>query len=224
MKKQILMLSAFVFLFVACENKQEVKESPKASNIVFTEEEVKSSENNSDIGAQILVRKAILKEMDEEKYTPEEKKELEEIKKNVEIDYFLNKKAMETTNVDDMEVLEVYQHNIEKLKDGDITLILPKLKEQMILQRREEEKIKYMNSLVEKYNLNEELRKHFSEEGKNIKENISKEENKEIENIKTLEENEKIEDKEINIEKENKNEVSKEDVKVLEEEKKEIEK
>ena len=224
MKKQILMLSAFVFLFVACENKQEVKESPKASNIVLTEEEVKSSENNSDIGAQILVRKAILKEMDEEKYTPEEKKELEEIKKNVEMDYFLNKKAMETTNVDDMEVLEVYQNNIEKLKDGDITLILPKLKEQMILQRREEEKIKYMNSLVEKYNLNEELRKHFSEEGKNIEENISKEENKEVENIKTSEENEKIEDKEINIEKENKNEVSKEDVKILEEEKKEIEK
>lgn len=224
MKKQILMLSAFVFLFVACENKQEVKESPKASNIVLTEEEIKSSENNSDIGAQILVRKAILKEMDEEKYTPEEKKELEEIKKNVEIDYFLNKKAMETTNVDDMEVLEVYQNNIEKLKDGDITLILPKLKEQMILQRREEEKIKYMNSLVEKYNLNEELRKHFSEEEKNIEENISKEENKEVENIKTLEKNEKIEDKEINIEKENKNEVSKENVKVLEEEKKEIEK
>lgn len=224
MKKQILILSAFVFLFVACENRQEVKESPKASNIVLTEEEVKSSENNSDIGAQILVRKAILKEMDEEKYTPEEKKELEEIKKNIEMDYFLNKKAMETTNVDDMEVLEVYQNNIEKLKDGDITLILPKLKEQMILQRREEEKIKYMNSLVEKYNLNEELRKHFSEEEKNIEENISKEGNKEVENIKTLEENEKIEDKKINTEKENKNEVSKENVKVLEEEKKEIEK
>lgn len=70
---------------------------------------------------------------------------------------------METANVDDMEVLQVYQNNIDKLKDADITAVLPQLKDQMLFQRREEEKVKYMNSLVEKYKLNDELKKYFPE-------------------------------------------------------------
>ena len=101
--------------------------------------------------------------MNDVKYSEEEKKELEELKKNLELEYFLNKKAMETTAVDDMEVLQVYQNNIDKLKEGDIVEILPQLKNQMLLQRREEEKVKYMNSLVEKYDLNGELKKYFPE-------------------------------------------------------------
>ncbi len=62
-----------------------------------------------------------------------------------------------------MEVLQVYQNNIDKLKDADITAVLPQLKDQMLFQRREEEKVKYMNSLVEKYKLNDELKKYFPE-------------------------------------------------------------
>ncbi len=67
--------------------------------------------------------------MENVKYSEEEKKELEEIKENIELEYFLNKKAMETANVDDMEVLQVYQNNIDKLKDADITAVLPQLKD-----------------------------------------------------------------------------------------------
>ena len=119
--------------------------------------------SNSNAAAQLLVRKAVLNEMKGVKYTEEEKKELEEIKKNIEIEYFLNKKAMETANVDDMEVLQVYKDNMDKLKEADIVQVLPQIKDQMLLQRREEEKVKYMNSLVDKYDLNAELKKHFPE-------------------------------------------------------------
>lgn len=178
MKKQLFALSILVLLFGGCKTQENATE--KNLKITLTQEEVKEAENNSNIGAQILVRKAILKEMSSIKYTEEEKKELEEIKKNVEIDYFLNKKAMETTKVDDMEVLQVYQNNADKLKDTDITIILPQLKEQMILQRREEEKVKYMNTLVEKYNLNEELKKYFPniENKEEVKSNEKKESEK----------------------------------------------
>lgn len=178
MKKQLFALSIFVLLFGGCKTQENATE--KNLKITLTQEEVKEAENNSNIGAQLLVRKAILKEMSSIKYTEEEKKELEEIKKNVEIDYFLNKKAMETTKVDDMEVLQVYQNNADKLKDTDITIILPQLKEQMILQRREEEKVKYMNTLVEKYNLNEELKKYFPniENKEEVKSNEKKESGK----------------------------------------------
>lgn len=178
MKKQLFALSILVFLFGGCKTQENATE--KNLKITLTQEEVKEAENNSNIGAQILVRKAILKEMSSIKYTEEEKKELEEIKKNVEIDYFLNKKAMETTKVDDMEVLQVYQNNADKLKNTDITIILPQLKEQMILQRREEEKVKYMNTLVEKYNLNEELKKYFpnTENKEEVKSNEKEESGK----------------------------------------------
>lgn len=178
MKKQLFALSILVLLFGGCKTQENATE--KNLKITLTQEEVKEAENNSNIGAQILVRKAILKEMSSIKYTEEEKKELEEIKKNVEIDYFLNKKAMETTKVDDMEVLQVYQNNADKLKNTDITIILPQLKEQMILQRREEEKVKYMNTLVEKYNLNEELKKYFpnTENKEEVKSNEKKESGK----------------------------------------------
>ena len=178
MKKQLFALSILVLLFGGCKTQENATE--KNLKITLTQEEVKEAENNSNIGAQILVRKAILKEMSSIKYIEEEKKELEEIKKNVEIDYFLNKKAMETTKVDDMEVLQVYQNNADKLKNTDITIILPQLKEQMILQRREEEKVKYMNTLVEKYNLNEELKKYFpnTENKEEVKSNEKKESGK----------------------------------------------
>lgn len=162
MKKQLLVLSAFVFLLGGCESQSGTSTS-KPAKITLTETEVKDMGNNSNAGAQLLVRKAVLKEMSQVKYTEDEKKELEEIKKNVEIEFFLNKKAMETTKVDDMEVLQVYQNNMDKLKEADIVQVLPQLKDQMLLQRREEEKVKYMNSLVEKYDLNAELKKHFPE-------------------------------------------------------------
>ena len=178
MKKQLIILLAFALLLGGCGN--EESKAPKVATIKLTEQEIKDAGNNSNIGAQILVKKAVLKEMNGVKYTEDEKKELEELKKNVEIEYFLNKKAMETTNVDDMEVLQVYQNNIDKLKEADIVTILPQLKEQMLLQRREEEKVKYMNSLVEKYDLNSELKKYFPEIEKSVEKVKAVEDKKEI--------------------------------------------
>ena len=46
--------------------------------------------------------------------------------------------------------------NADKLKDSDIIKVLPEIK-----QRVSEEKVKYMNSLVTKYDLNNILKKYF---------------------------------------------------------------
>lgn len=179
MKKQLMILTASVLLIGGCGVKEST--ASKIAKITLTEQEAKDTAENSNAAAQILVRKAILQEMRGVKYSEDEKKELEELKKNIEIEYFLNKKAMETANVDDMEVLQVYQNNIDKLKEGDIVTILSQLKNQMLLQRREEEKVKYMNSLVEKYDLNNELKKYFPESEKKAEE------------VKPIEEKETIE-------------------------------
>lgn len=161
MKKQLIILSAFAILLGGCGSQSAA--GVKHSKITLTDEEMKEVGNNPNAGAQLLVRKAVLKEMAQVKYSEDEKKELEEIKKNVELEYFLNKKGIENTKVDDMEVLQVYQNNMDKLKEADIVEVLPQIKEQMIYQRREEEKIKYMNSLVDKYDLNAEFRRRFPE-------------------------------------------------------------
>lgn len=172
MKKQLLLSTIFVLLMAGCgaNGNANTKTATKVQPITLTETEMKEVGTNSNAAAQLLVRKAILKEMGENKYTEQEKKELEEIKKNVELEYFLNKKAMESVKVDDMEVLQVYQNNIDKLKDADIVQVLPQLKDQMLLQRREEAKVNYMNSLVEKYDLNSEIKKRFPEVEKSAEE------------------------------------------------------
>ena len=172
MKKQLLLSMIFVLLMAGCgaNGNANTNTATKVQPITLTETEMKEVGTNSNAAAQLLVRKAILKEMGENKYTEQEKKELEEIKKNVELEYFLNKKAMESVKVDDMEVLQVYQNNIDKLKDTDIVQVLPQLKDQMLLQRREEAKVNYMNSLVEKYDLNSEIKKRFPEVEKSAEE------------------------------------------------------
>ena len=82
MKKKLIILGAFVFLLSGCGTEQK----PKEVKILLTEQEVKDSENNSNAAAQILVKKAVLKEMENVKYSEEEKKELEEIKENIELE------------------------------------------------------------------------------------------------------------------------------------------
>lgn len=163
--KKFLTLSVLALLFVACEN--NTSENKVSGKIELTKEEIEKTKDNSNAAAGLLVRKAVLKEMAEYKYTEEEKKELEEIKKNVEIEYFLNRQGIKSAKVDDTEVLQVYQNNIDKLKDADIVKVMPEIKEKMLMQRAGEEKIKYMNSLVEKYKLNDELKKYFPENEQN---------------------------------------------------------
>lgn len=51
--------------------------------------------------------------------------------------------------------------NADKLKDSDIIKVLPEIKEKLFLQRVSDEKVKYMNSLVTKYDLNNILKKYF---------------------------------------------------------------
>ena len=57
--------------------------------IRLTEKELESVKENKDAVAQLLVRKAILAEMEAKEYNEEEKKYLEELKLNMEIEFYL---------------------------------------------------------------------------------------------------------------------------------------
>lgn len=174
--KKLIILSIVLAIFSACNQTTSSQVKKQNIKLELTQDELASIGNNSNAGASILVRKAIEKEMANYKYTPEEEKELEKAIENVKMEFFLNRTASKNTHVADVEVLQVYKDNADKLKDADIIQVLPEIKNQIFLQRVGEEKIKYMNSLVEKYDLNTILKKYFPDTKKEIKEEVKQEE------------------------------------------------
>ena len=129
--------------------------------IKLTKEELKLLKDNKDGIAQLLVRKAILAEMENKEYTEEEKKYLEEMKLNMEIEFYLNSIAQKTVQVFDYELLEVYKNNTELLKDKNTVEVYPQLQQALFNQKLGEEKVKVINELVEKYKINDVLKEYI---------------------------------------------------------------
>lgn len=142
--------------------------------IRLTEKELESVKENKDAVAQLLVRKAILTEMEAKEYSEEEKKYLEELKLNMEIEFYLGTIAQKNITISDYELLEVYKNNSEILKDKNITEIYPQLQQSLINQKIGEEKLVIINGIIEKHNLNEIL-KEYTTEDKNEKIEINEE-------------------------------------------------
>lgn len=142
--------------------------------IKLTKEELKKLNGNKDEIAQLLVRKAILAEMENKEYTEEEKKYLEEMRLNMEIEYYLNSIAQKTVQIYDYELLEVYKNNAEFLKDKNTMDIYPQLQQALFNQKLGEEKVKVINGIVEKYKINDLLKEYTPISTEEVK----KEENK----------------------------------------------
>ncbi|WP_462424838.1 hypothetical protein ABF215_11285 [Fusobacterium sp. THCT13E1] len=142
--------------------------------IKLTKEELKKLNGNKDGIAQLLVRKAILAEMENKEYTEEEKKYLEEMRLNMKIEYYLNSIAQKTVQIYDYELLEVYKNNAEFLKDKNTMDIYPQLQQALFNQKLGEEKVKVINGIVEKYKINDLLKEYMPISTEEVK----KEENK----------------------------------------------
>ena len=128
--------------------------------IKLTKEELEVLGENKDAIAQLLVRKAILNEMKTKEYTEEEKKYLEEMKINMEIEFYLNSIAQKTVQIFDYELLEVYKNNAELLKNKNTVDVYPQLQQALFNQKLGEEKVKVLNELVEKYKINDILKEY----------------------------------------------------------------
>ena len=141
--------------------------------IKLTRKELEVLGENKDAIAQLLVRKAILEEMEKKEYTEEEKRYLEEMKLNMEIEFYLNSIAQKTVQIYEYELLEVYKNNTEALKDKNTVEVYPQLQQALFNQKLGEEKVKVINELVEKYKINDVLKEYVK-----IEEPEEKEENK----------------------------------------------
>ena len=142
--------------------------------IKLTKKELETLGENKDAVAQLLVRKAILAEMENKEYTEEERKYLEEMKLSMEIEFYLNSIAQKTVQIYDYELLEVYKNNTELLKDKNTVEVYPQLQQALFNQKLGEEKVKVINGLVEKYKINDILKEYIKVEEPEIKEEESK--------------------------------------------------
>lgn len=147
MRKYIL-LGILSVVLIGCSN--------TSSKIELTPSEIREVENNQNEIAGILIKKAILKDMNGYKYDREEKEALDEAKENLEIEFYLNRLATKRAKVTDEQVINIYEANKVQLKNNiSPEIALPQIKEQLLLQQVNFEKINYINSLIEKYNLND---------------------------------------------------------------------
>jgi hypothetical protein len=158
--------------------------------IKLNEVELEEIKNNPDAIAQLLVRKAIEEEIILKPFSDEQQRTLENIKKNVEIEFFLNLNAEDKVTVTDIEILEVYRNNIAALKDKKVEEIFPQLKQSVFNQKLGVEKANIVNELVKKYDLNTILKEHVPELQKIESPTDAKEQNL-LENSNNLEEIEK---------------------------------
>lgn len=142
--------------------------------IKLTKKELETLGENKDAIAQLLVRKAILEEMEKKEYTEEEKKYLEEMKLNMEIEFYLNSIAQKTVQIYDYELLEVYKNNAELLKDKNTVEVYPQLQQALFNQKLGEEKVKVINEIVEKYKINDVLKEYIKVEESAKKEEENK--------------------------------------------------
>ncbi|MDR1835567.1 MAG: hypothetical protein LBQ96_07195 [Fusobacteriaceae bacterium] len=131
--------------------------------IKLNDMELAEAKRNPDVVAQLLVRKAIEEEMLLKPFTEEEAKSLETVRKNVEIEFFLNLRAEGNVKVTDLDILELYKNNIAVLKDKKVEEIFPQLKQAVFNQKLGAEKAMLVNELVKKYDLNALLKEYLPE-------------------------------------------------------------
>ena len=156
--KKILLVLLLGALVIGCETKKNSTQELKLSKM-----EIELIGSNQNAGAELLVKKALLKEMDGNIYNEEQKKSLEEMKRNIELEFYLSVISQQGIVVTDEEILKVYQDNKKELKDEDLVIIFPQLKQQLINQKLALAKVKTIEKIVEKYNLNDILKSHRKE-------------------------------------------------------------
>ena len=127
---------------------------------VFLTQEEQKELKDANLKAQVLVKKAVLNEMSKVRLTEEQLKKLNELKENLEMEFFLEVQAAKKIKIKDYEILELYKENVEKLKDANVIEVFPQLQQALYVQKLADGKREVINSIIEKYKLNDELKKY----------------------------------------------------------------
>ena len=153
MRKNLILIVVLSLAIVACDN-------PK-NNFNFTKEEKEIIKDDPNLAAQILVRKAVVKELAHTEFTSEEKKNLELVKEEAAINFFLQNKLGKNIQVSQEEVVNFYNENKNVMNERKLEEIAESIANTILVRKQNEALASYYNSLVDKYKLNDILKKEF---------------------------------------------------------------
>ena len=130
--------------------------------VEITKKEVLFSKGNSEVLKTLIVGKVIAKKMAEEKFEENNKDDIELIKDNVYINYYLDLKIRKNVKVTQEEIAEIYEN--EKAKLGNVTpnSAYQQTANALLNNRAIEERNNLINKISEEYNV-EEVAKEYTE-------------------------------------------------------------
>ena len=130
--------------------------------VEITKKEVLFSKGNSEVLKTLIVGKVIAKKMAEEKFEENNKDDIELIKDNVYINYYLDLEVRKNVKVTQEEIAEIYEN--EKAKLGNVTpnSAYQQIANALLNNRAIEERNNLINKISEEYNV-EEVAKEYTE-------------------------------------------------------------
>ena len=130
--------------------------------VEITKEEVLFSKGDAEVLKTLIVGKIISKKMADEKFEEQNKKDLEIIKDNVYVNYYLDLQVRKNVKVTQEEIAEIYEN--EKAKLGNVTpnSAYQQIANALVNNRAIEERNKLIDKISEEYKI-EEIVKEYTE-------------------------------------------------------------
>ena len=131
--------------------------------VEIKKEEVQFSKGNSEVLKTLIVGKIIAKKMAEQNFEENNKNDIELIKDNVYINYYLDLEVRKNVKVTQEEVAEIYEN--EKAKLGNVTpnSAYQQIANALLNNRAVEERNNLINKIAKEYNV-EETAKEYTED------------------------------------------------------------
>ena len=132
--------------------------------IEITKKEILFSKGDAEVLKTLIVGKIISKKMADEKFEEQNKKDLEIIKDNVYVNYYLDLQVRKNVKVTQEEIAEIYEN--EKAKLGNVTpnSAYQQIANGLLNTRAIEERNKLVNKIIEDYKVDEVAKKYTEAE------------------------------------------------------------
>ena len=132
--------------------------------IEITKKEILFSKGDAEVLKTLIVGKIISKKMADEKLEEQNKKDLEIIKDNVYVNYYLDLQVRKNVKVTQEEIAEIYEN--EKAKLGNVTpnSAYQQIANGLLNTRAIEERNKLVNKIIEDYKVDEVAKKYTEAE------------------------------------------------------------
>ena len=172
----IVSIIAAGILITGCNETNNKTTNNVPAQLTLTEKE---KQKDKDEVARILVYKALLEEVKKAEFTPEELENIQIAQNQIKINYFIERELKNKTQITDEEAADFYKKHKDQFDDKPLEEMLPILYKSLAVEKYNQAQVEYYNSIIEKYKLNDILKK----EGIIKDEKAEKIDGKEVEKI-----------------------------------------